>query len=191
HSLHAREVLSRNAFGKSRERLARNDDNFVFYINAAVGIDVLRLNDPAVAGKDERPGQRRRGCVRQEVVAIAESLAVDFGGGLVRIDLFPSQGDLLEEGPIVTGRLESPTPKIHGNELGGRIQATRRRVASFHFIGSDEKKVAAQLRGGDRVNATGLDDRGRNRSGGARVAALGKGRGQSQRPGKQNERVQS
>src|SRR5437762_10065566 len=88
-------------------------------------------------------------------------------GGVQR---FATQRDVLKESPVVARRLESPMVKIERDEFSSRIQSARRRVAAFHLVRGDERKIISQLRGGDRVDATGVEDRRRDSSTGCAFA---------------------
>src|SRR2546428_8885619 len=60
-----------------------------------------------------------------------------------------SQRYVLKESAVVTSGFESPPSQIQRNELRRGIQSARRRVAAFHFVGSNKVKIAAEL---SRVN---------------------------------------
>src|SRR6266446_8847206 len=92
------------------------------------------------------------------------------------VQRFATQRDVLKESAVVARRLESPMVKIERDELGSRIQSARRRVAAFHLIRGNERKIVSQLRRSNRVDAAGVESRGRGSSTGCPFALRERGR---------------
>src|SRR5262249_5780423 len=53
--------------------------------------------------------------------------------------------DALKKTAVVARGLEPPAREIHRQKLRGCVETARRRVASFHFVGSDKRQIVSEL----------------------------------------------
>ena len=47
--------------------------------------------------------------------------------------------------PVIAGRLETPAREIDREKFRGRVETARRRIATFHFVGGDERQIVFDL----------------------------------------------
>ena len=116
--------------------------------------DLFRLYKPTVAGKDQLAANiaatARRKIIRSPTASVRPLNSIFC---LTTVSAIATQLDSLEKTAVVARRFETPAREIHREELRGRIESARRRVASFHFVGSDERQIVFRLCGTDGINA--------------------------------------
>src|SRR5258705_8015805 len=87
----------------------KNDSNLAFGVDAFVGIDVLRLYEPAVAGKYQLRRRDFGGACSGNVISTKrEDLIVKLYPRFRFVDQVSTQSDLLKITAVVARRFESP-----------------------------------------------------------------------------------
>src|ERR1043165_1924152 len=127
-------------------------------LHSFVRVEILRLHEPTTTRKHERSRNSSRTTRGNKIIAESQSATADFDLRLFAVGAIAPQLDALKISAVITGGFETPAMQIHREKLRGRVEATRRRIASFHFVGSDEGQIISQLRGGDRVDRAQLRD---------------------------------
>src|SRR5215831_11745621 len=101
-SLLALEFTVAHAF---RWSISSGDDYLSFDVEVLVGIDVPRLDYPAIAGIDERAFRAASRISGQVVDAEGQFLSTDFSGSAFRIDPGLNKCNLLKVGSVIARRL--------------------------------------------------------------------------------------